>query len=107
LNKPITNFIEETKEYYEQTKQGIKDWKQIVEWFPDGNYQDIEGLCKIVSLDEVKENENTLTPGRFVGYTIQVDKEFDYAKRLQQIKNELDNLTNDANAKYKKLQSLN
>jgi type I restriction enzyme M protein len=51
-----------------------------MEWFPDGNYQDIEGLCEIVSLDEVEEQEYSLTPGRYVGYTIQFDEEFDYKK---------------------------
>lgn len=96
LNKPIVNFTEETKEYYKQTKQGISDWKYFMEWFPDGNYQDIEGLCKIVSLDEVKEQEYSLTPGRYVGYTIQFDEEFDYKKRMKEIKKELTELNNSA-----------
>ncbi|MBI2271978.1 MAG: N-6 DNA methylase [Bacteroidetes bacterium] len=96
LSKPIVNFTDETKEYYEQTKQGINDWKHFMEWFPDGNYQDIEGLCKIVSLDEVKEQEYSLTPGRYVGYTIQFDEEFDYKKRMKEIKKELMELNNSA-----------
>lgn len=92
LNKPIVNFTEETKEYYEQTKQGISDWKHFMEWFPDGNYQDIEGLCKIVSLDEVKENEYSLTPGRYVGVNLYVDEDFNYKKRLTEIQAELNEL---------------
>lgn len=97
LNKPIVNFTDETKEYYEQTKQGINDWKHFMEWFPDGNYQDIDGLCKIVSLEEVKENDFSLTPGRYVGYTIFIDEEFNYQKRAREINNQLDLLVNDAN----------
>ncbi len=96
LNKPIVNYTDETKEYYEETKQGISDWKHFMEWFPYGNYQDIEGLCKIVSLDEVKEQEYSLTPGRYVGYTIQFDEEFDYKKRMREIRRELTELNNSA-----------
>ena len=95
FNKPIANFSDETREYYEQTQQAISDWKHFMEWFPDGSYQDIEGLCKIVSLDEVKEQECTLNPGRYVGYTIQFDESFDYKKRMREIKKE-----------YKKLDEL-
>ena len=106
LNRPIANYTEETKDYYEQTKQAIGDWKNFMEWFPDGNYQNIEGLCKIVSIDEVKEQEYTLTPGRFVGYTFQIDEEFDYKKRLEEIKTNLRSLTTDANDNYNQLQNL-
>lgn len=103
LNKPIVNFTDETKEYYEQTKQGISDWKHFMEWFPDGNYQDIEGLCKIVSLDEVKENEYTLTPGRYVGFSIFVDELFNYKKRLKEVASELDTLKSNSDKVWKKI----
>ncbi len=96
LNKPIANFTDETKDYYEQTKQGIGDWKCFIEWFPDGNYQDIEGLCKIVSLDEVKENEYTLTPGRFVGIKIQVDETLNYKKKLGEISKSISELNKES-----------
>jgi type I restriction enzyme M protein len=33
----------------------------------DGEYQDIAGFCKAVSLDEIKANDYVLTPGRYVG----------------------------------------
>lgn len=96
LNKPIINYTEITKAYCEQTKQGIKDWKHFTEWFPDGNYQNIEGLCKIVSIDEVKENDFSLTPGRYVGVNLIIDSEFDYKKRLSKINNELISLNANA-----------
>ena len=103
LNKPIVNFTDETKEYYEQTKQGISDWKHFIEWFPDGNYQDIEGLCKIVSLDEVKENEYTLTPGRYVGFSIFVNELFNYKKRLKEVASELETLKSNSDKVWKKI----
>jgi type I restriction enzyme M protein len=97
LNKPINVFIEETKEYVEQTKQGINDLKHFVECFVNEKYRDIEGLCKIVSLKEVEENEYCLTPGRYVGYTIEIDKDYDYLNRISEISNELTLLSDNAN----------
>lgn len=34
---------------------------------PDGNYEDIPGLCKSATLEEVEANNFVLTPGRYVG----------------------------------------
>lgn len=66
------------------------------EHFPSGNYADVEGLCKIVNLAEVEENDWSLTPGRYVGYSIELDEEFDYAARLGKIHGELAELNDEA-----------
>jgi len=96
LNKPIANYTAETKEYYELTKQAISDWKYFMDWFPDGNYQDIEGLVKVVSLDEVKESDFSLSPAKYVGVGLQLDDNFDYKTRLAEINNELSTLNKEA-----------
>jgi type I restriction enzyme M protein len=77
-------------------KQALKDWHQLLENFPDGQYVDVEGLCKIVGLAEVEENDYSLTPGRYVGYSIQTDEAFDYQKRIDEIKLELIELNSEA-----------
>jgi type I restriction enzyme M protein len=69
---------------------GENGW--LKERFPDGKYKDIEGLCKIVDLEEVKENDYSLTPGRYVGVTFQIDNDDDYKSRLQEIKEEIEDL---------------
>ena len=66
------------------------------ERFPDGKYQDIEGLCKIVSLNEVIENDYSLTPGRYVGVTFVEDDGVDFKGRLVEIQEELDALNKEA-----------
>jgi len=78
-------------------KQALKDWHHLLENFPDGHYADVEGLCKIVDLAEVAENDYSLTPGRYVGYSIQVDEDFDYRGRLDEIRAELIGLNLEAN----------
>ena len=87
-------------------KQRIKDWFSLRKNFPTGEYQDVEGLCKIVSRDEVEENDYSLTPGRYVGYTIQIDENFDYKKRVSEINIELNSLnvqTNELMASIQKV----
>ncbi len=78
-------------------KQLIKDWRSLRENFPENKYQDVEGLCKVVDRAEVTENDYSLTPGRYVGYTVQVDDDFDYAFRLKEIQAKLAALNNESN----------
>lgn len=66
------------------------------EHFPDGIYKDIEGLCKIVTIDEVAQNDYSLTPGRYVGVTLTQDDDFDYQARLLEIQEELNDLNTEA-----------
>lgn len=78
-------------------KQALKDWRELSDHFPNDHYQDIEGLCKVVGLDEVAENDYSLTPGRYVGYSIQIDEDFDYQGRMGEIHRELGQLNAEAN----------
>ncbi|MCX6157146.1 MAG: N-6 DNA methylase [Ignavibacteriae bacterium] len=97
LNKPIVAFYDATKESAEQIKQGIKDWHDFVVWFPDKIYRDIEGLCKIITIEETKDNEYSLTPGRYVGIKIQIEEDFDYTKRVKEISQLLSDLNDKSN----------
>ena len=75
--------------------------------FPDVTYHDIEGLCKIVSLDEVAEQEYSLTPGRYVGFKIDIDMDFDYKSRMQELHRELSILNEEANQLMNQIQRVN
>jgi type I restriction enzyme M protein len=46
-------------------------WLQ--ERFPKAEYEDVTGLCKLASLADVKEQEYSLNPGRYVGVVIEED----------------------------------
>ena len=71
--------------------------------FLAGSYEDIEGLCKIVTIDEVEKNDWSLTPGRFVGYSSDIDEGFDYASRLRNIHSELEVLNSEASSLMQKI----
>lgn len=100
----INDFSEEQLEgltaimklYRGEKPQVNKNNAWFNERFPDKKYQNIEGLCKIVTLDEVKENDYSLTPGRYVGLTLVADDGFDYQERLIEINEELEVLNTEA-----------
>jgi len=68
----------------------------FAERFPDKKYRDIEGLCKIVELEDVKKYDYSLTPGRYVGTNFVADDEVDYKNRLKEISIELNQLDKEA-----------
>jgi type I restriction enzyme M protein len=100
----INDFSEEQLEGLTAIMQLYRGQKPSVsksnEWFnthfPDGKYRDVEGLCKIVNLDEVAANDYSLTPGRYVGVTLTQDDDFDYKARLADIQTELSELNKEA-----------
>ena len=55
---------------------------------PDG-YQDVPGFCKSITLDEIREKDYVLTPGRYIGLAEDED-DFDFPERFDKFKAELD-----------------
>ena len=106
LNKPLKAYQELVAEDLKELKQRISDWRKLLEWFPENKYLDVEGLCKIVDLEEVEENDYSLTPGRYVGYSIQIDEDFDYQGRMAEIHSELAVLNSEANDLMNQIQSV-
>jgi type I restriction enzyme M protein len=54
----------------------------------DGSYEDIPGFCKSATLDEVRELDYVLTPGRYVGLP-EEDDDFDFEERVRKLTTEL------------------
>ena len=52
-------------------------WLHQIDWlqqrFPDAVYDDVTGLCKLATLDDIKEQDYSLNPGRYVGVVIEED----------------------------------
>jgi len=86
---------------------GVKaDNSWFNEHFPEESYQDVEGLCKVVEMDEIIEQDYSLTPGRYVGVSIDIDMDFDYKGRIKEIQSELSEFNEDANNLMNQIQSL-
>ena len=63
----------------------------------DGEYQDVLGLCKIATIDEISEKNYSLTPGAYVGVAEVEDDCVDFHERMNEIHAELASLNAEAN----------
>jgi len=55
----------------------------------NAKYEDIPGFCKSVALDEIRQKDYVLTPGRYIGLPEDED-DFDFAERFTKLRTELD-----------------
>ena len=70
----------------------------------DGTYQDILGLCKIATIQEIEEKNYSLTPGAYVGVAEQEDDGVDFHERMNEIHAELAQLNSEANTLMAEIQ---
>jgi type I restriction enzyme M protein len=60
------------------------NWKK-----KDGKYEDVKGLCKSSTLEEIKDNNWVLTPGRYVGIPEIEDDGISYEEKMTKLVKEL------------------
>ena len=76
----------------------------LTERFPEAELRDVEGLVKLVDRKEIEANDWSLTPGRYVGVTPEVeDEDFDFEETLREIHVELTDLNAEAAKLAKKI----
>ena len=69
---------------------------RIGETFPDGTYQDVPGLCRVATIEEIASQSYSLNPGRYVGVAARDEGDFDFQLRLGQLHEELELLNVEA-----------
>ena len=57
--------------------------------FPDKEYIDVPGLCKVATIAEIEAQGWSLNPGRYVGVAEQTTDDFDFTERFTQLNEEL------------------
>ena len=81
-----------------ETKQMVTEAIWLTDKFGlEGEYQDVLGLCKIATIDEIAEKNYSLTPGAYVGVAEAEDDGVDFHERMNEIHAELKNLNGEAN----------
>ena len=71
--------------------------------FGEGKYQDVLGLCKIATIDDIEEKNFSLTPGAYVGVAEEEDDGVDFHERMKEIHAELLRLNEEANGLMKEI----
>lgn len=69
-------LVENSKEQIKTIIYFLDNILWLVERFPDGEYRDVIGLCKVASLegeDGIKDQDYSLNAGRYVGVVIEDD----------------------------------
>ena len=65
--------------------------------FPEAVFVDVPGLCRVVTRDEITQQDSSLTPGRYVGVTaLDGEDEEDFEERMREIHLELASLNEEA-----------
>ena len=88
----------------EDTLETARQFEWLTEKFGDGEYQDVLGLCKIATIDEISEKNYSLTPGAYVGVAEQEDDGVDFHERMTEIHAELGKLNQEANVLMEEIQ---
>ena len=60
------------------------EWRNI-----DGEYEDIKGFCKTAAIEDIRENEYVLTPGRYVGIEDEEDDGIPFDEKMENMTSEL------------------
>jgi len=70
-----------------------------------GKYEDIKGRCKVATLDEIKANDYSLNPGRYVEIVEKEMDDADFEARMKELMGEFTTLTKDAHELEGKIQA--
>lgn len=100
VKKSLKDLDASRQEFVKQLKQ-VRYFFQQGQWlmvrFPEGTLQDVDGLVKLVDLEDLKANDWSLTPGRYVGVAPEEEEEdFDFEEALRSIHVELKDLNEEA-----------
>ena len=83
--------------YRDEAPENQHDSAELMtEPFPDGEYVDVPGLCKVASIAEIEAQGGSLNPGRYVGVAEREADAFDFAERLGELNEELEVLNAEA-----------
>lgn len=87
--KQIEAEYQDTIQVLEQKLTVAKEALWLTEKFGDGVYQDVPGLCKAATLEEIEQKSFSLTPGAYVGVPPAEDDGVDFHERMTEIHREL------------------
>lgn len=87
----LHNEVKDAENFYQHI-----GWLQ--ERFPKAEYEDVTGLCKLAGPADLKEQEYSLNPGRYVGVVIEEDgkTEEEFLSGVLELHDELEDLTKNA-----------
>lgn len=95
--KSTLNALSEAKNSLQTVVDTVRKHHRHGQWllerFPYGRIEDVEGLVRVTDREEIEANDWSLTPGRYVGVAPdEVDPDFDFVETMAGIQQELQGL---------------
>jgi type I restriction enzyme M protein len=87
--------------------KNAETYYKYIQWlqdrFPEARYEDVAGLCKLADLDDVREQDYSLNPGRYVGVVIEEDgkSEEEFVEEIIRLNYEVQLLNTEASKLFK------
>jgi type I restriction enzyme M protein len=80
----------ETRKHRELTDEdSAKIYETYHAWRDNNNYQDQDGFCKSATIEEIKNQDYVLTPGRYVGIEELEDDGVPFEEKMQMLSSTL------------------
>jgi type I restriction enzyme M protein len=97
--KGVKGRLSELHAEMRSAEEFFKHIAWLQERFPKAEYEDVTGLCKLATVDEVKEQDYSLNPGRYVGVVIEEDgkTEEEFIEELVTLQSQLVSLSDESN----------
>ncbi len=99
-----TKKLKEALEQLHKEVKNAESYYQHIHWlqerFANAKYENVTGLCKLATQEEIKEQDYSLNPGRYVGVVIEEDgkTEEEFIDGILGLNTQFQNLCNDARA---------
>ena len=94
---------DEQQQWLAEVTTMVTEAEWLYSKFGEGKYQDVLGLCKIATIDDIEEKNFSLTPGAYVGVAEEEDDGVDFHERMKEIHAELLRLNEEANGLMKEI----
>lgn len=96
--KALKATLEELHNEVKSAESFFAHIRWLQERFPAAKYEDVTGLCKLATLEDVKEQDYSLNPGRYVGVVIEEDgkTEEEFIAEILDMNQELEKLNQEA-----------
>lgn len=90
------NALKSSLEELHREVKNAESYYQYIRWlqdrFPKADYEDVTGLCKLATSADLKEQEYSLNPGRYVGVVIEEDgkTEEEFINEILELRSQLE-----------------
>lgn len=105
VSRAIRDFLPEQIEFLanivrlwrgEEAETEAGSQEALEQKFPGGNYRNIAGVCRAVTLAEIEAQGWSLNPGRYVGVGDRAAEDIDFFERLEELGERLESLNSEA-----------